>query len=56
MSITLTPNQEQIIEGAIRAGLARSVDEFIEKAVKVFRSGPGATAAAAFRSHAGDLG
>ena len=37
MSITLTPHQEQVIEGAIRAGLARSVDEFIEKAAKVLR-------------------
>lgn len=34
MSIILTSDQERIIEGAIRAGLVRSVDEFIETAVK----------------------
>ncbi len=33
MTITLTPNQEEVIEGAIRAGLVRSVDEFIETVV-----------------------
>lgn len=34
MTITLTSDQERAIEGAIRAGLVRSVDEFIESAVK----------------------
>ena len=34
MSIILTSDQERVIEGAIRAGLVRSVDEFIETAVK----------------------
>ena len=34
MTITLTPDQKRAIEGAIRAGLVRSVDEFIETAVK----------------------
>lgn len=34
MTITLTPDQERAIEGAIRSGLVRSVDEFIETAVK----------------------
>jgi hypothetical protein len=35
MSIVLTPNQKSIIEGAIRAGRVRSVDESIETAVRV---------------------
>jgi hypothetical protein len=34
MSITLTPNQQRVIEEAIDAGLVGSVDEFIETAVK----------------------
>ena len=34
MTITLTPDQEHVIEGAVRAGLVLSVDEFIETAVK----------------------
>jgi len=34
VTITLTPNQEKAIEGAIRSGVVRSVDEFIEAAVK----------------------
>jgi hypothetical protein len=34
MSITLTPDQQRVIEEAIDAGLVRSVDEFIETAVK----------------------
>lgn len=34
MTITLTPSQERVIEEAIRAGLVRSVDEFIEAAIE----------------------
>lgn len=34
MTITLTPHQERAIEEAIRAGLVRSVDEFIEAAIE----------------------
>jgi Arc/MetJ-type ribon-helix-helix transcriptional regulator len=47
MSIILTPNQENIIEGAIRAGLVRSVDEFIETAVKALPQPEGTFDAAA---------
>jgi hypothetical protein len=42
MNIILTPNQEDIIEGAIRSGMVRSVDEFIETAVKAFPQTEGA--------------
>jgi Arc/MetJ-type ribon-helix-helix transcriptional regulator len=34
MTITLTPGQERVIEEAIRTGLVRSVDEFIEAAIE----------------------
>jgi hypothetical protein len=34
MSITLTPDQQRVIEEAISAGLVGSVDEFIETAAK----------------------
>ena len=34
MTITLTPDQEQAIQDAIRAGLVGSVDEFIGKAIE----------------------
>jgi hypothetical protein len=33
MTITLTPSQERATQDAIRAGVVRSVDEFIETAV-----------------------
>jgi Arc/MetJ-type ribon-helix-helix transcriptional regulator len=33
VSITLTPEQQGVIEQAIQAGLARSVDEFLGSAV-----------------------
>jgi Arc/MetJ-type ribon-helix-helix transcriptional regulator len=33
MTITLTPNQEKAIGDAIRAGLVRSVSEFIDTAI-----------------------
>jgi Arc/MetJ-type ribon-helix-helix transcriptional regulator len=33
VSITLTPEQQGVIEQAIKAGLVRSVDEFINSAV-----------------------
>jgi Arc/MetJ-type ribon-helix-helix transcriptional regulator len=34
MTITLTPNQERVIQDAIRAGHVRSVDEFIDTAIE----------------------
>jgi Arc/MetJ-type ribon-helix-helix transcriptional regulator len=34
MTITLTPGQEKAIQDAIRAGLVRSVDEFIASAIQ----------------------
>ncbi len=34
MTITLTPEQERAIQGAIQAGLVRSVDEFIVAAIE----------------------
>ena len=34
MTITLTPDQERTIQEAIQADLVRSVDEFIETAIK----------------------
>lgn len=34
MTITLTPDQERAIQDAIRAGLVRSVNEFIETAIE----------------------
>ncbi|HWD98329.1 MAG TPA: hypothetical protein VG345_04815 [Bryobacteraceae bacterium] len=34
MTITLTASQERAIEDAIRIGLVRSVDEFIEAAIE----------------------
>ena len=33
MAITLTPDQEKAIREAIKAGLVRSVDDFIESAI-----------------------
>ena len=34
MTIILTPNQERAIQDAIRAGVVRSVDEFIDCAIE----------------------
>jgi hypothetical protein len=34
MTITLKPDQERAIQDAIRTGLVRSVDEFIETAIE----------------------
>ena len=34
MHITLKPDQEVVIQAAIRAGLIRSIDEFIGKAIE----------------------
>ena len=34
MTITLTPDQERAIQEAIRTGVVRSIDEFIETAIK----------------------
>ena len=34
MSINLTPEQQDVIQKAIRSGLVRSVDEFINSAVR----------------------
>lgn len=34
MTITLTPSQERAIEQAIRSGLVRSIDEFIDAAIE----------------------
>ena len=33
MGITLTPEQQDVIQQAIQSGLARSVDEFLDSAV-----------------------
>jgi hypothetical protein len=33
MSINLTPEQQEVIQQAIQAGLVRSVDEFIDSAM-----------------------
>jgi Arc/MetJ-type ribon-helix-helix transcriptional regulator len=41
MTITLTPDQEQAIQDAIRAGLVQSVDEFIGKAIEAPPHGGG---------------
>ena len=38
MSITLTQEQQKVIEQAIRAGLVRSVDEFIDSAMDALSS------------------
>ncbi len=34
MHITLKPDQEVVIQAAIRAGLIRSIDEFIDTAIE----------------------
>jgi hypothetical protein len=34
MTIALKPDQERVIQDAIRSGLVRSVDEFIEAAIE----------------------
>jgi len=34
MTITLKPNQERAIQDAIRAGVVRSVDQFIDSAIE----------------------
>jgi Arc/MetJ-type ribon-helix-helix transcriptional regulator len=39
MTITLTPEQQDVIEHAIEAGLIRSVDEFIGSAVEALAGG-----------------
>ena len=39
MTITLTPQQEEAIRRAIKAGLVRSVDEFIETALEALPQG-----------------
>jgi hypothetical protein len=41
MTITLSPNQEQAIRDAIRAGRIASVDEFIEHAIAALPGGSG---------------
>lgn len=41
MTITLTPDQEQAIEGAIHAGVVRSIEEFIATAVKTLSRSEG---------------
>jgi hypothetical protein len=33
MGITLTPEQQDVIQQAIQSGLARSVDEFLDSAI-----------------------
>lgn len=33
LTITLTPDQQRAVQGAIRAGLVRSADEFTERAI-----------------------
>ena len=42
MTITLSPDQEQAVRAAIRAGRVASVDEFIEHAIAILSSGSGA--------------
>jgi Arc/MetJ-type ribon-helix-helix transcriptional regulator len=39
MTITLTPDQEQAIRDAIKAGVVRSVDEFIDSAIEALPHG-----------------
>jgi Arc/MetJ-type ribon-helix-helix transcriptional regulator len=39
MTITLTPDQEKAIREAIKAGLVRSVDDFIESAIDALPQG-----------------
>jgi Arc/MetJ-type ribon-helix-helix transcriptional regulator len=39
MSISLTPEQQDVIERAIQSGLVRSVDEFINSAVGALSRG-----------------
>ena len=41
MTITLSPDQEQAIRDAIRAGRIASVNEFIEHAIALLPGGPG---------------
>ncbi|MGB9464590.1 MAG: hypothetical protein WBR10_05715 [Candidatus Acidiferrum sp.] len=40
MTIKLTPEQEQAIQNAIKSGVVRSVDEFIETAIALLPQGP----------------
>ena len=46
MTITLNQNQEETVLNAIRAGMFRSVDEFMDAAIAILPNapGPGATA------------
>ncbi|MHB8502666.1 MAG: hypothetical protein ACYDCG_07755 [Candidatus Acidiferrales bacterium] len=41
MTIELTPDQEQAIQSAIRSGVVRSLDEFIEAAIALLPPGQG---------------
>ncbi len=42
MSINLTPEQQSVIQKAIRSGLVRSVDEFINSAMQALSRPEGA--------------
>lgn len=43
MTIKLTPEQEQAIQNAIKSGVVRSVDEFIDTAIALLPRGNGQT-------------
>ena len=43
MTIKLTREQEQAIQNAIRSGVVRSVDEFIDTAIALLPQGKGQT-------------
>ena len=45
MTITLTPDQEQAVRAAIRAGQLASVEEFVERAIAVLPKGDQASLA-----------
>jgi Arc/MetJ-type ribon-helix-helix transcriptional regulator len=47
MTIILKPEQERAIQEAIKAGLIRSVDEFIETAIKSLPHGGGTSSSRA---------
>jgi hypothetical protein len=47
MTIQLKPGQEQAINAAIREGVFRSVDEFMDTAIAVLTNSPAADASAA---------
>ena len=50
MNITVQPEQERVIERAIRSGAFRSADEFIEAAIASLSSSPEPLAAAPRKS------